>query len=149
MYIIILLDDDASYFPICYFSDTWKWCIWYFISKNSLAPPALACDFLCICHFYLSVIRFTKPIRLLNLICLIYGKPSRIGRPLPSNKMCSFREEYPCECQLDQFQNGRPQAIIDFNMSNIGETVPGGKTITIKLNVLFQGEICPKNLYLI
>ena len=34
LYIIIKFDANASYFPICYSPHTWKWCIWYFISKK-------------------------------------------------------------------------------------------------------------------
>ena len=34
---------------------TWKWCIWYFISKNKFPTPALASYFICLCPSYLSV----------------------------------------------------------------------------------------------
>ena len=41
-------------------------------------------------------------------------------------------EIYPEKYQLDQMQNGQLEGIIDFNMGNIGKTMPASKTISIE-----------------
>ena len=51
----------------------------------------------------------------------------------------------PEKFQVDQIQNGRLSAIINFNMPDIWQTVPDNYTISIKQNVRFQVWICPEN----
>ena len=46
------------------------------------------------------------------------------------------------------YLSGQPSAIINFNMPDIGRTVPDSWTITIKQNVRFQVGICSENLQL-
>ena len=41
-------------------------------------------------------------------------------------------EIYPEKYQLDQMQNSQLEGIIDFNMGNIGKTMPASKTISIE-----------------
>ena len=52
---------------------------------------------------------------------------------------------YQEKCQLDQIQNDRPVAILDFNMRNNWKTLPERWTITFEQNVQFQvGIYCEK-----
>ena len=48
---------------------------------------------------------------------------------------------YHEKIKLDQIENGRPAATLDFNMHNNWKTVQNSWTITIEQNVWFQVEI--------
>ena len=97
-------------FPICYYLDTLKWCIWYFISRKSLAPPALAFNYLCMCHFLLSVtLPFFHPgsapgVAIMPLIIAQSIVPM-YAFPIPDNYVSRNRLLFRCQNHPHSFTN--------------------------------------------
>ena len=72
---------------------------------------------------------------ILTLVCLVYDKSCQLARPLLGtiNQNVRFQVEiYPEKYNLKQMQNDQLEGIIDFNMGNIGKTMPASKTISIE-----------------
>ena len=77
------------------------------------------------------------------LMCVIFEKQCHADSYTMTIKQNVWFQEGICleNCQLDQIQNGRLSAIIDYNMHNIWKTVPDSWTITVKQNVLLHGRM--------